>query len=125
MRKDTNGKPQIAAVTPEAAIAGGELQISGKGFATAARPKVTIGEVAAPIIVGSDSFVIVRVPEGVPDGELVIESGEKSSQAWSCDIGISIADSLHPVSNPAVDAFGNIYSTFSGSRGQKVPVAVY
>jgi sugar lactone lactonase YvrE len=29
------------------------------------------------------------------------------------------------VSNPAVDSFGNIYSTFSGSRGQKVPVAVY
>ncbi len=125
MRKDTNGKPQIAAVTPEAAIAGGELQISGKGFAAAARPKVTIGEVAAPIIVGSDSFVIVRVPEGVPDGELVIESGEKSSQAWSCDIGINIADSLHPVSNPAVDSFGNIYSTFSGSRGQKVNVAVF
>lgn len=125
MRKDTNGKPQIAAVTPEAAIAGGELQISGKGFATTTRPKVTIGEVAAPIIVGSDSFVIVRVPEGVPDGELVIESGEKSSQAWSCDIGINIAESLHPVSNPAVDAFGNIYSTFSGSRGQKVNVAVF
>ena len=125
MRKDTNGKPQIAAVTPEAAIAGGELQISGKGFAAATRPKVTIGEVAAPIIVGSDSFVIVRVPEGVPDGELVIESGEKSSQAWSCDIGINIAESLHPVSSPAVDSFGNIYSTFSGSRGQKVNVAVF
>ena len=36
-----------------------------------------------------------------------------------------IAENLHPVSNPAVDAFGNIYTTFSGSRGQKVPVAVY
>jgi hypothetical protein len=29
------------------------------------------------------------------------------------------------VANPAVDNFGNIYTTFSGSRGQKVPVAVY
>nr|ADC35842.1 hypothetical protein [uncultured bacterium 89] len=125
IRKDSNGRPQIAEVTPVAAIAGGELQIKGKGFATTARPKVTIGEVAAPVIVGSDSFMIVRVPEGVPDGELIIESGERSSQAWACDIGIGIADSLHPVTNPAVDTFGNIFSTFSGSRGQKVNVAVF
>ena len=36
-----------------------------------------------------------------------------------------MAENLHPVANPAVDAFGNIYTTFSGSRGQKVPVSVY
>jgi sugar lactone lactonase YvrE len=32
---------------------------------------------------------------------------------------------LHPVTNPAVDIEGNIYVTFSGSRGQKVPVSIY
>jgi sugar lactone lactonase YvrE len=32
---------------------------------------------------------------------------------------------VHPVANPAVDSFGNIYTTFSGSRGQKTPVSVY
>ena len=47
------------------------------------------------------------------------------SDAWSCDIGIQIAENLHPVTSPAVDSMGNIYTTFSGSRGQKVPVAVY
>jgi hypothetical protein len=123
IRRDS--KPQIAQVTPEAAITGGEFQISGKGFAKTDRPRVLIGEVAAPIIVGSDSFVIARVPEGASAGELVIESGKHASQAWMCDIGIQIADNLHPVSSPVVDRFGNVYSTFSGSRGQKVPVAVY
>lgn len=125
IRKDSNGRPQIAQVTPPAAIAGGELQIRGKGFAKAARPRVTIGEVAAPVIIGSDSFVIVRVPEGASDGALVIESGAHASNAWTCDVGIAIADSLHPVANPAIDSFGSVYTTFSGSRGQKVPVAVY
>ena len=38
---------------------------------------------------------------------------------------MQIAENLHPVTSPAVDAVGNIYTTFSGSRGQKVPVAVY
>ena len=125
IRKDSNGRPQIAQVSPVAAIAGGEFQIQGKGFAKSDRPKVTIGEVAAPIIIGSDSFLIVRVPEGVSEGELVIQNGGQASQAWACDIGIPIAESLHPVSNPAVDTFGNVYTTFSGSRGQKVAVAVY
>jgi sugar lactone lactonase YvrE len=125
IRKDTNGRPQIARVSPVAAIAGGEFQIQGKGFARADRPRVTIGEVAAPVIIGSDSFLIVRVPEGASEGELVIQTGDQASQAWTCDIGIPVADSLHPVTNPAVDTFGNIYTTFSGSRGQKVAVAVY
>jgi sugar lactone lactonase YvrE len=77
------------------------------------------------VVIGSDSFVIARVPEGATAGELVIESGELASESWACDIGVLVADSLHPVANPAIDAFGNIYTTFSGSRGQKVPVAVY
>jgi sugar lactone lactonase YvrE len=101
------------------------LQIKGKGFVKTERPKVTIGDVSAPVVIGSDSFVIVKVPEGASAGDLIVENGEHSSQTWTCDIGIPIADSLHPVANPAVDAFGNIFSTFSGSRGQKVPVAVY
>jgi len=125
LRKSADLKPQISQVTPPAAIAGGELQIRGKGFVKADRPRVTIGDVAAPIIIGSDSFVIARVPDGATAGELVIENGEQSSESWACDIGVPIADSLHPVTNPAIDSFGNIYTTFSGSRGQKVPVAVY
>jgi sugar lactone lactonase YvrE len=125
LRKSSDSRPQISQVTPPAAIAGGELQIRGKGFAKSERPRVTIGEVGAPIIIGSDSFVIARVPEGATAGELVIESGGGSSDSWACDVGVLIAESLHPVTSPAIDSFGNIYTTFSGSRGQKVPVAVY
>src|SRR6185295_8813992 len=123
--RKSDPKPQIAQVTPPAAIAGGELQIRGKGFARSDRPRVLIGDVGAPVIIGSDSFVIARVPEGATAGELVIESGAQTSESWACDIGVLLADSLHPVTSPAVDSFGNIFTTFSGSRGQKVPVAVY
>ena len=68
LRKSPDPKPQISRVTPPAAIAGGELQIRGKGFAKSERPYVTIGEVGAPVIIGSDSFVIARVPEGAAAG---------------------------------------------------------
>ncbi len=125
IRKSADGRPQIAQVKPVAAIAGGDFFIQGKGFAKTDRPRVTIGDVSAPIVIGSDSLVIARVPEGAAAGELIVASGNQSSEAWACDIGFPIADSLHPVANPAVDSFGNVYSTFSGSRGQKVPVAVF
>ena len=125
LRKLPDTKPHIAQVTPPAAIAGGELQIRGKGFARAERPLVTIGEVGAPLVISSDSFVVARVPEGASAGDLVVRSAGQTSESWACDIGVLIAENLHPVSNPAVDSFGNVYTTFSGSRGQKVPVAVY
>jgi len=125
LRKSSDSKPQISQIAPPAAIAGGEFQIRGKGFAKSNRPRVTIGDVGAPVIIGSDSYVIARVPDGATAGELVVESGGQASESWACDIGVQVADGLHPVANPAIDVFGNIFSTFSGSRGQKVPVAVF
>src|SRR6202140_3553760 len=124
-RKDTNGRPVISQVQPEAAITGGELYIRGKGLTNVDRPHVTIGDVSAPVVIGSSSLVIVKVPEGASAGELIVENGKHSSDAWTCDIGLQIAENLHPVTSPAVDSIGNIYTTFSGSRGQKVPVPAY
>jgi hypothetical protein len=124
-RKDGDVRPQIAKVTPIAAIAGGEFQIRGKCFAKSARPRVFFGEVDAPVVIGSDSLVIARVPETASVGELIIRNGEEASQAWTCEIGIQIVDGVHPVANPAVDAAGNIFTTLSGSRGQKTPASVY
>ncbi len=74
-KKDSNGRPQISTVTPEAAIPGGEFQIRGAGLAKSERPRVTIGDMEAPIVIGSDSCVIVRVPEGASAGELVVANG--------------------------------------------------
>jgi sugar lactone lactonase YvrE len=36
-----------------------------------------------------------------------------------------MAENLHPVSNPAVDAEGQVFATFSGARGQSVPVSIF
>lgn len=125
IKKQSEGRPQISQVSPAAAIAGGELAIHGKGFLKSERPLVKIGDISAPIVIGSDSLVIVRVPEGASEGGLIVENAGHSSKVWECDIGIQIAENLHPVASPAIDRMGNIFSTFSGSRGQKVPVAVY
>ena len=117
--------PQIVEVTPPAAIPGGEFQIRGKGLTGGNRAHVRIGDLTAPVVIGSDSFVIARVPEGASVGELIVGNDGAASQSWMCEVGVQIADSLHPVANPAVDAAGNVYCTFSGARGQKTAVAVF
>lgn len=124
-RQIPNGTPEIEQVTPQAAIPGGEFSIRGRSLTTDSLAAVRIGDVAAPVIVGSKSLVIARVPEGATTGDITIGSDGAESKPWNCDVGIQIADGLHPVANPAVDEKGNIFCTFSGSRGQKTPVSVF
>ncbi len=79
----------------------------------------------AHIVVGSDAYVIARVPAGSLNGELSLGAEPETSLTWPCHVGVKIAEGLHPVSNPVVDHAGNVYVTFSGQAGQKTPVSVY
>lgn len=119
------GRPSISAVEPAAAISGGELYIRGKNLASAGRPSVRLGDQQAHLVVAGNSYIIAKVPDLANVGEIVVTSGELNSEFQETHIGVQIADSLHPVANPAVDREGNIYTTFSGSRGQKSPVSIY
>jgi sugar lactone lactonase YvrE len=86
---------------------------------------VRFGETEAAIVVSSDDFVVARVPEGAASGSVVISTNGHSSNAQQIKVATTIAENLHPVTNPALDVEGNIYVTFSGSRGQKVPVSIF
>src|SRR5205085_8481513 len=77
------------------------------------------------IVVSSDSFVVAKVPDGVDSASVIVRTNSHESNPSEVRVGMLMADNLHPVTNPAVDAKGNIFVTFSGSRGQKVPVSVY
>lgn len=120
-------KPRIEDVSPRAAIPGGEVAIKGSGFTEngRSRPTVRFGDQAGSLMVSSPNRLVVRVPEGVTSGELTVSTGSAISAPVSVAVGTTIIEELHPVANPAVDAAGNIFTTFSGSRGQKVPVSVY
>ena len=103
------------------------MRITGSGFRPQElrRPRVRFGDVEAPIVISSDDFVIARVPQGTASGHIVVSTNGHSSNVHQLRVASQIADSLHPVANPALDAEGNIFVTFSGSRGQKVPVSVF
>ncbi len=126
-KKSANGTPHIEGVQPPYALPGGEVRISGRGLRPAdlRRPSVRVGEIEAPVVISSDEFVVARVPAGASSGPIVVSTNGHSSNAEQIRVAVPIAENLHPVTNPAIDSEGNIFATFSGSRGQKVPVSIY
>jgi streptogramin lyase len=126
-KKNVNGGPHLEGVFPALALAGGEIRISGSGLRPQElrRPKVQFGELEAAVVVSSDAFLVARVPEGATSGPVVVATDGHVSNGVPVKVASLIVENLHPVTNPALDLEGNIYVTFSGSRGQKVPVAIF
>lgn len=126
-KKNVNGNPHIEAVAPAAALPGGEVRIVGSGFRMPdlRRPRVRFGDFEAPVVISADDFVVARVPFGAASGPVVVSTNGHSSNAHPVKVAAQIAENLHPVTNPALDSEGSVYVTFSGSRGQKVPVSIF
>ncbi|MGO9241295.1 MAG: IPT/TIG domain-containing protein [Bryobacteraceae bacterium] len=123
--KNDAQRPLIEKLSPAAAIPGGDVHIHGQGFVREARAQVSIGGVEAQLVVSSDQFVVARVPETEGKGRLTVSNGTAASEPAEIAVGTLLSGNLHPVARPAVDHEGNVYTTFSGSRGQKTAVAVY
>jgi sugar lactone lactonase YvrE len=119
--------PKIESVKPAAALPGGEVLIKGSGFGTRnhTRPRVQFGPAEGSLVLAAETSLIARVPEGAAGGVVRVRMGSIESAPFPIALGVQVADNLHPVANPAVDAEGNVYVTFSGQRGQKVPVSLY
>jgi sugar lactone lactonase YvrE len=126
-KKNVNGGPRIEAVAPALALAGGEIRITGSGLRPQdlQRPQVQFGQVEGSVVVSSEAFLVARVPDGATSGPVVVAADGHVSNAHTVKVAVPIAENLHPVTNPAIDPEGSIYVTFSGSRGQKVPVAIF
>lgn len=124
---ERNGVPHIERISPLAAIPGGEITIYGTGFTSrhGARPLVRFGDAEAALSLASTRRLIARVPENSAGNTIQVVSAQHESQPFPVAVAFQIADNLHPVANPAVDSQGNIYVTFSGPRGQRVPVSLY
>ena len=123
----SDSTPRVESIAPAAAIPGGEIAIHGRGFAASnnSRPRVIFGDVEASVLIAAETYLIARVPDGPGAAGVRVATSHGTSAPMEIQLGVQIAENLHPVANPAVDAEGNIYVTYSGQRGQKVPVSLY
>jgi sugar lactone lactonase YvrE len=117
---------RIASVRPLLAIEGSRLTITGSGFAIDPQlPEVRIGGVPARIASASTGALAAIVPPGLDGGRTPVRLEGALGETAYVEIGAPLATGLHLVDNPAFDADGNLYVTFSGSRGQQAPVSIY
>jgi sugar lactone lactonase YvrE len=115
----------ITAVHPLWAIEGGRVTISGSRFPAEPLPDVRFGAASAKLAHVSSSSLTAIVPEGLDGGHTPIRVGSAPGETAYVDVGAPIATGLHQVDSPAFDQDGNLYVTFSGSRGQDAAVSIY
>ena len=115
--------PTLTSLHPNAALPGGEITLEGTGLGPGLAAE--IGDVTATVTLARAHLAVVRVPEGVLPGELVVAGSGAVSNALRVNIAVAMAENLHPVANPAVDVDGSVYTTLSGSRGQETPVSIF
>jgi hypothetical protein len=118
---------RITAIQPHWAVEGGRITIQGSGFPIDRPhlPEVRIGDTLARIVQASSSAISVLVPMGLDGGRTPIRVEGVPGETGLVEIGSILATGLHQVDNPVFDRDGNLYVTYSGARGQEVPVSIF
>ena len=116
---------RITGVRPVWAVPGGHIVITGDGFPVDPPAEVRVGgELARVTRVSSESISVV-VPAGLEGGRTAVRLEGVPGETAYIDVAAPLAVGLHLVDNPAFDRQGNLYVTFSGSRGQQAPISLF
>jgi len=118
--------PKIEKLSPPAAMPHGTVEVRGQGLGATDSivPTASVQGLSADVLLSQPGRVILQVPEEAASGPVIVHRQGAESNAVQLRVATLIAENLNPVSNPAIDAAGNVYATFSGPRGQSVPISV-
>lgn len=120
--------PRVTAIHPQRAIEGGRITIEGTGFPIdgPALPEVRVGGLPARLVYASAERLAAIVPTGLSGGRARVRVAEAPDDDFAAvEIAAPLATGLHQVDNPVFDHAGNLYVTYSGTRGQQVPVSIF
>ena len=84
-----------------------------------------VGDKRARVVFASPSRLDVIVPAGLTARGLIPVDVAARGNAATVEIAAPCATGLHQVDSPVVDREGNLYLTYSGTRGQQVPVSIF
>ena len=88
-------------------------------------PEVRIGDVPARVVYASPTSIGALVPPGLDGGPTRVHMTGADGEPTLIQVAAPFAAGLHQVDNPVFDASGNLYVTYSGTRGQRVPVSIF
>jgi sugar lactone lactonase YvrE len=86
---------------------------------------VRVGDLPARVVHASQQSISVIVPAGLEGGRTTVRVEGVSGATAYIDVAAPFATGLHQVDNPAFDHDGNLYATYSGTRGEQVPVSIF
>lgn len=120
-------QPRVTGVHPVSAIEGGRITLEGAGFPIdrPQMPDVRVADVRARIVYASSTQLGVVVPAGIDGGPTTVRVDGVPGQTALVNVAAPFATGLHQVDNPVFDRDGNLYVTYSGTRGQQVPVSIF
>lgn len=119
---------RITAVHPPCAIEGGRITIEGRGFPVdgPSLPEVLVGGQRARLVHAASTELSAIVPAGLAGGRAAVRlASMPDDDSGFVDVATPFANGLHQVDNPIFDRDGNLYVTYSGTRGQQVPVSIF
>jgi sugar lactone lactonase YvrE len=120
-------RERLSAIRPLWAVEGGRVDIDATlfPFGDGVPPNVRIGDLPARVVFASSLRIGAIVPSGLEGGSTSVRVEGLSGETAFLEIGSVLASGLHQVDNPVFDLEGNLYVTFSGSRGESVPVSIF
>jgi sugar lactone lactonase YvrE len=117
---------RVTSVHPLWAIEGGRVTLEGQGFIVdGGLPQVRIGPHRARLASASATSLTAIVPQGLEGGQTAVRIDDLPGETAFVEIGAPLVNGVHHVDSPAYDRHGNLYVTFSGSRGQQAPVGIF
>jgi sugar lactone lactonase YvrE len=122
----SSAAPLLSGVSPRYAAPGGRLLLTGRlDPARGHAYRAFFGDSPAQVAAVRPSCISVIVPEQAASAEIRVELNGVASQPFAVALARTVASDLHPVANPVFDGEGNLLVTFSGQRGEKVPVSIF
>jgi len=118
-------RPTISSITPLRAVEGGRVAVAGEGFITDDLPSITVGDQPSRALFASSTKIVVAIPSDLEGGPTPVRIGGIPGETIYVSVGSVWATGLHQVDNPVFDREGNLFVTYSGSRGQEAPVSIF
>jgi sugar lactone lactonase YvrE len=113
----------VTFVVPDRAVGRGRVTLHGSGFAVDGLSDVFLGDAQARISFASSRRLVITIPDEMDGGPVPVRVGDLTLAHVS--IGAAWATGLHQVDNPVFDRDGNLFVTYSGTRGQEAPVSIF
>ena len=117
--------PTITSVQPFRAVEGGRVTIHGSGFAVDNLLTIPVGNALARVAFASSRRLVIAISRDLEAGRAPIRIPGAPGGTAYISIGTPWATGLHQVDSPAFDAQGNLFVSYSGSRGHEAPVSIF